>query len=328
MTAIGSDIQLAAQQLKNGNLVAIPTETVYGLAADASSKEALHKLFDAKGRPKSHPVIVHLASPEQLTDWAAHVPEQALQLAERFWPGPLTMIFKKREHVLHEVTGGQDTVAIRVPRHEVALKLLRQFGGGLAAPSANRFGKLSPTRATDVANEFSTEVSYVLDGGTCEVGIESTIIDLSGDQPRVLRPGMLSLTMLNEVAGITVTHADEDEPIIKAPGTLKSHYSPTTPVMLVNSNQIHDVLKTMETNLKKAAVLSFVPKIENGMKPQAAWIVAQPEPESYARNLYGNLRQLDGCGCDWIIVETVPEADEWSGIRDRLKRASFREDNK
>lgn len=326
MTSIGKDIRQAAKLLKEGNLVAIPTETVYGLAADASNKDALHKLFDAKGRPRNHPVIVHIASAAQLTDWVTEVPPSAHQLAEKFWPGPLTMIFKKKPHVLDDVTGGQDTVAIRVPRHETALKLLQEFGGGLAAPSANRFGKLSPTQAADVANEFDTEVAYVLDGGTCDVGIESTIVDMSGDQPRVLRPGMLNLEMLNQVAGLGATHNEDETPAVKAPGTLKSHYSPTTPVMLVEPDELESVLHKISGQAKTAAVLSFQKEIGNGNKQQTAWIAVPKDPDIYARSLYGNLRKLDTFKCDWIIVERVPQQDQWLGIRDRLQRASFRED--
>lgn len=325
MIPIGTDIKLAAGLLKEGSLVAMPTETVYGLAADASSKEALHKLFEAKGRPKSHPVIVHLASPEQLPDWVVSVPDVAAELAKRFWPGPLTMIFKKRDHVLIEVTGGQDTVAIRIPDHKTALELLREFNGGLAAPSANRFGKLSPTRASDVANEFREEVAYVLDGGDCRVGIESTIIDVSGNKPRVLRPGMLSAETLSEVIG-SIVGSKQTAPEIKAPGTLKSHYSPSTPVMLVDSSEIESVLKSLQIDSKKAAVLSFDWTRDNGFSETVPWIQAAKDPDSYARDLYGNLRKLDSSNCDWIIVETVPAAVQWDGIRDRLQRASCRED--
>jgi len=326
MTAIGNNIQQAARLLKEGNLVAIPTETVYGLAADASSKDALAKLYQAKGRPTNHPVIVHLASPEQLPDWVSHVPEAAKTLAAKFWPGPLTMIFKKHERVLLEVTGGQDTVAIRIPRHEIALELLREFGGGLAAPSANRFGKLSPTKAADVDNEFGDALSYILDGGTCQIGIESTIVDLSGEKLRVLRPGMLSVTTLNEIDGMNVTSFNSEiTPDIKAPGTLKSHYSPRTPLMLVNCDEIPDVLTKLKSESLVCAVLSFKPQ-SNGQ--QTAWIVAQDNPDTYAQNLYSNLRELDKLGCDWIIVETVPTTDPWSGIRDRLQRAAHREDDR
>lgn len=308
----------------------MPTETVYGLAADASNKEALQRLFSAKGRPTNHPVIVHIASASLLEQWAAEVPDIAYQLAKRFWPGPLTMIFRKQAHVLHEVTGGQDTVAIRIPRHAIALELLEKFGGGIAAPSANRFGKLSPTSANDVQEEFGEAIAYVLDGGLCEVGIESTIIDLSSPQPRVLRPGMLSLDELNQIANLNASHRGNDSSHSpRAPGTLKSHYSPSTPVRLVNSAQLRSVLSELKQQSKEAAVLSFKHQSStNELHSNAAWIVAHDDPDSYARSLYANLRTLDSFNCDLIIVEEVPSTDRWSGIQDRLLRASVRETTK
>ncbi|MDZ4836778.1 MAG: L-threonylcarbamoyladenylate synthase [Candidatus Melainabacteria bacterium] len=323
---IGLDVERAAQLLKQGLLVGMPTETVYGLAADASNKDALVRLFSAKGRPTNHPVIVHVASVDALPDWAVEVPKLAYDLAERFWPGPLTMIFKKHAHVLYEVTGGQETVAIRVPRHEVALSLLQKFGGGIAAPSANRFGKLSPTSASDVEGEFGDAVAYVLDGGTCEVGIESTIVDLSGAQPRVLRPGMLSLEQLNQIEGLHARNRDEAASAPRAPGTLKSHYSPSTPVKLVSGANLDSVLSELKNSSKKAAVLSFKTKRDNAtQQANTAWIVAPGDPDNYARKLYSSLRQLDNLECDLIIVEEVPSTDSWSGIQDRLQRASVRE---
>lgn len=333
MAEIGTQIKRAASLLKEGKLVGMPTETVYGLAADAGNKDALARLFAAKGRPTNHPVIVHLASAEKLSDWVESIPTVAEELAKKFWPGPITMIFRKKPHVLYEVTGGQETVAIRVPQHPVALELLREFGGGLAAPSANRFGKLSPTRAEDVANGFGDEVSYVLDGGTCDVGIESTIIDLSSDTPRILRPGMISADDLEPFLHQTqrfsehLHHsrlsADEDCGI-RAPGTLKSHYSPHTPLKLVNGEELPDVLKELKEQNLKPAVLSFQPPMD-AKQPGSEWIVADRDPLHYARHLYMNLRKLDTFSCDWIVVEQVPETDKWVGIRDRLKRASYRE---
>lgn len=324
----GTDIAHAAHLLTEGMLVGMPTETVYGLAADASNKEALRKLFAAKCRPPDHPVIVHIASDGSLGKWAADIPDIAYQLAERFWPGPLTMIFKKQQRVLYEVTGGQETVAIRIPRHKIALQLLEKFGGGIAAPSANRFGKLSPTAAADVENEFGDTVSYVLDGGVCEVGIESTIVDLSGPSPRILRPGMLGLEQLNEIAGLEARNSDDATDAPRAPGTLKSHYSPSTPVRLVSGSQLGTMLSELKNASKKTAVLSFKTEPDDYTKlPDNAWIVAQSDPNNYARNLYSNLRKLDKLNYDLIIVEEVPSTDSWSGIQDRLQRASVREDD-
>lgn len=340
MAEIGTDVKRAAALLKQGMLVGMPTETVYGLAADAASAEALTRLFSAKGRPTNHPVIVHLASADQLSDWVEEVPPLAKELAAKFWPGPITMIFRKKPHVLYEVTGGQETVAIRVPKHPVALELLKEFAGGLAAPSANRFGKLSPTRAEDVADGFGDEVSYVLDGGTCDVGIESTIVDLSSSAPRILRPGMISADDLEPFLQQTqrfsehLHHsrlaADEDGGI-RVPGALKSHYSPHTPLKLVNSEELPAVLKRMLERNQKPAVLAFQAqntansKVLERMHSGVPWIIADHDPLQYARHLYTNLRKLDTFSCDWIIVEQVPETDRWIGIRDRLKRASHRE---
>ncbi|MBS2001864.1 MAG: threonylcarbamoyl-AMP synthase, partial [Cyanobacteria bacterium SZAS LIN-5] len=184
-------IEHAVRLLQSGELVAFPTETVYGLGADASNPAAVARLYAAKGRPTNHPVIVHLADSNQLSKWASSVPFAAIQLAEKFWPGPLTLILPKADHVLDEITGGQKSVGLRVPAHPLALELLKAFGGGIIAPSANKFGRLSPTRAEDVRAEFKDEVSLVLDGGPCAVGIESTIVDLSREQPMILRPGMI-----------------------------------------------------------------------------------------------------------------------------------------
>lgn len=322
MTSLGTDIKKAAGLLEEGWLVGMPTETVYGLAADASSKEALNRLFEAKGRPRNHPVIVHIASLDALANWAADIPPVAYVLASKFWPGPLTMIFKKKDHVLLEVTGGQDTVAVRIPRHEIALKLLEEFGGGIAAPSANRFGKLSPTSASDVVSEFGDRVAYILDGGTCEVGIESTIIDLSSGLAKILRPGMIGLEQLEHIEGLAASARGwQSQSTTRAPGTLKSHYSPTTPMRMVKGDRLQAVLSELNDRSLKAGVLSF----SNGSPLESAWIVACDDPEEYARNLYSNLRRLDSFNCDWILVEEVPQTDGWSGIRDRLERASCRE---
>ncbi len=361
MPDIGQDAKYAARLLKEGKLVAMPTETVYGLAADAANGKALERLFEAKGRPKSHPVIVHIASAEQLKDWVLNVPPLAEQLAERFWPGPLTLILPKQPHVLMQVTGGQQTVAIRVPEHPLALELLREFGGGLAAPSANRFGKLSPTRAQDVQAEFGDAVSYILDGGPCRVGIESTILDLSSDHPRILRPGMISGEDLKPYIDIntetspavhvhqadalgtrghkeaashdqgrvhSVTGTAKQALEVRAPGTLKSHYSPQTPLLLVDGRQLIKRLDDLSQKSMRVGVLSFRPQVDLGAEQRpflVKWLVGDENPRRYARSLYANLRELDACRCDWIVVERPPETDNWGGVRDRLNRASYKD---
>ena len=197
-----ASIEQAADLLHRGKLVAIPTETVYGLGADASNPEAVAKIFQAKGRPADHPLIVHLAYASQMKDWAEEVPDSALRLASAFWPGPLTMILRKKASVPAVVTGGQETVALRVPDNPVALWLLRVFGGGIAAPSANRFGRISPTTAQHVAEELGDAVDCILDGGPCTVGVESTIIDLTDQQPTILRPGRITRSQLEESCSV------------------------------------------------------------------------------------------------------------------------------
>ncbi|HEY9719028.1 MAG TPA: L-threonylcarbamoyladenylate synthase, partial [Trichormus sp.] len=236
-------IMRAAALLRRAELVAFPTETVYGLGADASSPEALSKLYATKGRPADHPVIVHLFSFLQVKEWAADVPDFLEPLAQRFWPGPLTVVLRRSSHVLDQVTGGQETVALRVPAHPIALALLREFGGGLAAPSANRFGRISPTKAEDVTRDLGDAVSLVLDGGPCQVGIESTILDLSGDGiARILRPGMILSADIEAVTGVPVelktSQTAQAQTQIRVPGALPSHYAPQTPLILLPPSQL------------------------------------------------------------------------------------------
>lgn len=312
-------IEHAVRLLQSGELVAFPTETVYGLGADAVNPAAVVRLYAAKGRPTNHPVIVHLADSNQLPNWASSVPVAAIQLAERFWPGPLTLILPKAQHVLDEITGGQKSVGLRVPSHPVALELLKAFGGGIIAPSANKFGRLSPTRAEDVQNEFKDEVALVLDGGPCAVGIESTIVDLSREQPMILRPGMIDQAQIEAVIGpVLVAHKQAESSsaaVTRAPGDLASHYAPTTPMQLVSAADLQQI--AAGNNLTGTGVLSF-----SASPGTCNWIVAASEPESFARDLYQNLRQLDRLKLDRILVETPPTDAHWEGIWDRLRRAS------
>lgn len=310
--------------------MALPTETVYGLGADATNLEALQKLYRLKGRPQSHPVIVHLHSLEQVKDWAIELSDSFYILAEKFWPGPLTMIVKRASGVLDAVTGGQDTVGLRMPSHPVAIDLLKEFGGGLAAPSANKFGRISPTTALAVKEEFGSELKMVLDGGACDVGIESTIVDLSGShlEPRILRPGMIlphdlfvALRKRGEnTAEIHVKESASDVETPRVPGALPSHYAPVTRTDLVPSHLLH---KTIEqyADRKSLAVISFSALSVEGLNASNL-IVAEQDPSAYARALYANLRILDSLKQSLIIVEEPPQTPEWSGIRDRLLRAS------
>jgi L-threonylcarbamoyladenylate synthase len=312
-------IDKAVTLLRSGELVAFPTETVYGLGADASNVDAVAKLYAAKGRPTNHPVIVHVSGADQLSHWASAVPGAALKLAEKFWPGPMTLILPKAAHVLDDITGGQNSVGLRVPAHPLALELLNSFGGGVIAPSANKFGRLSPTRAEDVRNEFKDEVALVLDGGPCAVGIESTIIDLSKEKPMILRPGMIDQAQIEFVIGpVLVSHNQaEKAAVTRAPGDLASHYAPTTPLYLVSADELNRLAKGLAEELNRTAILSF------SVAPGCCnWIVAENDPETFARELYANLRQLDHLKLDRILVETPPRDPHWNGIWDRLTRAS------
>lgn len=328
LTVIGDDIEKAASLLKAGSLVAIPTETVYGLAALANSEEALEKLYKAKGRPSNHPVIAHIHAPEQMEELALEVPEQARQLARKFWPGPLTMIFKKRAEVSSKITGGQDTIAIRVPDHPLTLALLKALGEPVVAPSANKFGHLSPTEAEHVKNEFEGQVDYILDGGSCDVGIESTILNMTVNPPQILRPGRIKQSDLEEALGIKVesSHSSSPSSRVRVPGALPQHYAPAKPLHLVETSRLNEVVLEIKKAHKVPGLLLLSaesPRTE--MIGKAPYVVTPEDPSIYARNLYSTLRNLDASECDCIVVESVPDSPEWAGIKDRLTRASIPE---
>ena len=306
------NISRAAGILQRGGLVAFPTETVYGLGADASNPDAVAKIFAAKGRPQNHPVIVHLADFAQLADWARDIPESARTLAAKFWPGPLTMILPRAPGVPDAVTGGQDSVGVRVPGHPVAQQFLRAFGGGIAAPSANRFGRISPTQASHVASEFGDAVEFILDGGACEVGIESTIIDLSRGSPVLLRPGRIGRMALSVALSADVVRAGEHA--TRAPGMLESHYAPATPLEVLDAEALNSRLAP------DVAVLAMTPPPHDF--PQAHWIIASANPQTYARELYAILRRLDAMHCRLLLVEQPPAEDSWMAVNDRLTRAA------
>ncbi len=303
-------LELAISLLKAGELLGLPTETVYGLGADASNPEAVQKIFTAKGRPADHPLIVHIASKKALTNWAKDIPEAAYKLADAFWPGPLTLILKRSSLVPDIVTGGQDTVGLRVPSHPVALAVLEAFKGGIAAPSANRFGRISPTTARHVQEELGTNVQLILDGGACEVGLESTIVDLSTAKARVLRPGGISVEALSKVLGYEPELKTKTD--IRASGTLDSHYAPQTPSLLV---------KEIPEGLSDAGVIARRPSPDKGL----VWLELSNPATTYAQELYAALRQLDSLGLKQIYIEDVPDSADWLAVRDRLKRATFKE---
>jgi L-threonylcarbamoyladenylate synthase len=310
---VSPEVQRAAEILKRGGLVAFPTETVYGLGADASSKEAVARLYAAKRRPADHPVIVHFASTRAAFEWAREIPQAARTLAERFWPGPLTMILKRAARAGDFVTGGQDTVGLRVPRHPVAQQLLQAFGGGIAAPSANRFGQVSPTTAAHVREDLGKDVDLVLDGGPSEVGIESTIVDLSGAQPVLLRPGQISAAALEEALGARLESKQADSP--RHSGGLERHYAPKTPAKLVPTYELDQQIARLKD---KVAVLAFSRPDER----VDYWLRMPREPAAYAHKLYAALRELDTARCEMILIEAPPDAPEWAGVRDRLARAT------
>jgi L-threonylcarbamoyladenylate synthase len=291
---------------------------VYGLGADASNAAAVRKIFEIKERPATHPLIVHLADAVQLANWVREVPEHARRLARRFWPGPLTMILKRARGVSDVVTGGQDTVALRVPSHPLALQLLARFGGGVAAPSANRHGRVSATTAEHVRREFGAAVDCVLDGGETQIGIESTIIDCSGAGATLLRPGWITRREIEAALGASLAAPAAEAP--RAPGTLAAHYAPRTPLALVEGERAAELAGEHARQGRRVAVLAHSarqPPLE-GLE----WIAAPRDAAGYAHALYASLRRLDDAGCETIIVEQPPQGPEWAAINDRLARAA------
>jgi L-threonylcarbamoyladenylate synthase len=323
-----TDIEIAARCLEQGELIAFPTETVYGLGADAENPQAIIKIYAAKGRPADHPVIVHLAPGADLSYWATDIPHAARQLTQAFWPGPLTLILKRAASIPDAVSGGQDTIGLRCPAHPVAQALLstfRQGKGGVAAPSANRFGHVSPTTAQHVVDEFGSgpdsPVVMVLDGGQSEVGIESTILDLSRmvtHGPVLLRPGRISADQIAKVIGEAPALPDAAAP--RASGTLESHYAPNTPVVIVSARELDDVLRRLTKAACKVALLSYA---NQNLASQANFNLSMPaDANGYAHDLYAALRKADTVGADVILVQATPDMPEWQGINDRLKRAA------
>ena len=360
-----SEIIEAAAALQRGDLVALPTETVYGLGADASNPDAIKKIFVAKGRPDDHPLIVHIAKGAPLGHWAIQVPATAHQLIAAFWPGPLTLILKRSKRIPLEVTGGQETVGIRCPAHPMAQALLAAFAkvgsGIIAAPSANKFGHVSPTTAQHVRDEFgdavghtASSVIYLLDGGACDVGIESTILDLSRDFPVLLRPGAISREQIRDVIGEMPLTRDEAEmqnwPNAKVPvkklsgaphaidsavprvsGSLAAHYAPLTPLALLTAAQLQAKIDALLDAGKRVAVLAFTaqPKVKPspvgvGIRNarRLVWITGEADPVGYAQGLYANLRTLDAAETEMILVEAPPTSAPWDAINDRLSRAA------
>ena len=317
------DFGRAVELLRAGELVAFPTETVYGLGADATNPAAVARIFAAKGRPADHPLIVHLAGHDAVDRWAEEVPAVAWELMEAFWPGPLTLILKKQAWVPSTVTGGQDTVGLRVPGHPVALELLRRFAadggpGGIAAPSANRFGHISPTTAAHVGEELGDRVALILDGGPCTVGIESTIVDCSRGGPVILRPGHISAAHVEVVSGVQPRLVAGGAP--RVPGALEAHYAPQTPLRMVAGERLIDFLGAQRKQGARCGVIG------HSQPPQAGvphlWRLLSADPVAYAHDLYAALRDMDNAGVALIVVEAPPDRPEWTAVTDRLRRAA------
>ncbi|HKT96791.1 MAG TPA: L-threonylcarbamoyladenylate synthase [Paraburkholderia sp.] len=324
-----ADIEQAAALLDAGELVAFPTETVYGLGGDAASPEAVARIYAAKGRPANHPVIVHLPPGGDPQYWAAEWPEAAQKLVDAFWPGPLTLIVKRHARIPDAVSGGQDSVGLRCPSHPVAQRLLAAFSkrrgehGGVAAPSANRFGHVSPTTAQHVRDEFGAAV-HVLDGGACDVGIESTILDLSRGFPALLRPGHVSPLDIARVLGEAPRLPDgSDATAPRASGTLKAHYAPRTPLALLPFEALEPLLAAARDAGETVALVARGSRAGAWASAANVHFVAAPEePQVYARELYGLLRVLDRANVTRILIEKLPETIEWIAVNDRLGRAA------
>ncbi|MFE0510114.1 L-threonylcarbamoyladenylate synthase [Streptomyces sp. NPDC058964] len=319
MKARTSDIEKAAGALRAGELVAFPTETVYGLGANAEDPAAVARIFQVKGRPPSHPLIVHLGGAELLDDWVEDVPATARLLAERLWPGPLTLVLRRGRRVPLEATGGLETVAVRVPDHPVALALLSAFGGGVTAPSANRFGQVSPTTANDVRAELGDAVDFVLDGGPCAVGVESTIVDATGEVPSILRPGGVTREDLEAVLGYRLEVPSTSR--VRVPGQHPSHYAPRARVVLVEPEKVVAEAEIAQELGHQVGVLLPPSFTDAPVKAQA--VVSVPgSMAAYARGLYGFLRELDQRGCDLIIASLPVEEGLGLAIANRLRRAA------
>jgi L-threonylcarbamoyladenylate synthase len=315
VTPSDDDVARAADVLRDGGLVAFPTETVYGLGADASSADAVHRLFAVKGRPADHPVIVHLAEPALLDEWGVDVADTARTLTRACWPGPLTVVVQRAPHVPDAVTGGLDTVGLRVPDQPVARALLRAFGGGVAAPSANRFGRVSPTTAADVFADLGDDVDVILDGGPCRVGVESTIVDCSRAEPAILRLGGVARERVETVLGHAVPLLDTGE--VRAPGTLASHYAPRAHVEFAGPDELADRIEGALGRDERVGVIGVD-------DPRAAVdVLGVPRNgDEYAHDLYRMLRDADARGLDTVIALVPDPSGLGAAVADRLRRAA------
>jgi L-threonylcarbamoyladenylate synthase len=313
------DLAEAVRLLRAGRLVAVPTETVYGLAGDAANPDAVRAIFAAKGRPADHPLIVHLPSADRLPQWAHAIPDTAWRLAEAFWPGPLTLLVRKSAHTPPEVTGGRPTIGLRVPAHPVLCQVLRELDGGVAAPSANPYQRLSPTTAEQTLAGLRGRIDAVLDGGPCTVGLESTIVDLTGTTPRIVRAGPITRAQIEAALGMPVEFPERHDTAV--PGNVAVHYRPHTPLYLVETDDLRHRLARLPTDARIALAhhAQDLALPETGLVARLRLPLDKP---GYARNLYRVLHALDGAGAEAIWLERPPQGDDWRDVHDRLSRAA------
>lgn len=320
-------IEAAVTMLQSGGTVAFPTETVYGLGADAGNAQAVRQIFKIKGRPADHPLIVHIENAGQLDKWAHDIPDHAYLLAETFWPGALTLILQRQPHVLNEISGGQDTVGLRSPDHPVAASLLHAFGGGIAAPSANRFGRISPTTAQHVRDELGRQVGLILDGGACPIGLESTILSLAYGKPVLLRPGGIAVEALEATLKMKLAFAQNKnstaQPQIRTSGMMAAHYAPATPMELHSAEHIVQRAQNLTALENKVVVLTLGRKIA-GIEQSIRQHVMPAQAEQFGHDLYAVLHSLDQAGYDYLLLESPPATQAWLAVNDRLQRAVHR----
>lgn len=319
---ITTDIERAVCQLKAGELVAFPTETVYGLGADATNPTAIQKVFTAKGRPTDHPLIVHIANATLLPSWARNIPDAAWTLAKHFWPGPLTLILHKQIGISPIITGGQETIAIRIPNHPLTLNMLQTFGGAIVGPSANKYGRVSPTTAAHVATDLGDAVAVIVDGGECTVGLESTIIDLTAAHPVIRRSGAITSLEISTVLGTQVTLDTSVNHSVRTSGSHESHYAPITTLRMLAYDDLLAAAILLQRQNKLFSSLSFKPKPKE-INSDVYWQQVSRAPKQYAHDLYANLRIHDNLNNSVILIERPPQDDTWLAILDRLTRASF-----
>lgn len=310
-----SQIDEAVALLRSGEIVALPTETVYGLAADCKNNVAIHKIFTAKDRPSDHPLIVHIDAFDKVNDWAEQIPENAQKLAESFWPGPLTMIFKKKNEVSNLITGCLNTVALRVPNHPVILEIIKKLGNGIVAPSANAHQKISPTKPEHVLKTLEGKIAAIVDGSICSIGIESTIIDMTKKTPIILRPGAITPTMIEKVLNMKIEFPFNHNE--KIPGNMKIHYQPEKPLYLLSLDQIERLSQTED--IIAIVHYSKILKIKN-----ATYYKMSKNNIEYAKNLYDILHTVDNTNVKKILFEAPPCLSEWADVHDRLMKASWK----